>query len=328
MSHIDYLRGHVHNVGWEPPSDFSEDEWKSSGELLGKSERSIQWLIGDWWIFGNNKWGKRSAIVQADKWDGPSYEISRKAGYVAERFEIGRRRPNSELTFKHFREVAELSSEAADHLLDEAETNRWSTRELRAAVHRLRTARGRQPSSETGTVSDLNDLIAAGKKFGCIYADPPWLYDNQGTRASTENHYLGMTTDELCEMPIEQLALPDAHLHLWTTNGFLFDAPRIIKAWGFVFRSSFVWVKSSIGIGNYWRNSHEFLLTAIRGNATHFHDHSLRSWMESPRDDHSAKPEEIREMIERASPAPFLELFGRLKADGWTVWGNQVESIA
>ena len=74
-----------------------------------------------------------------------------------------------------------------------------------------------------------------------------------------------------------------------------------------------VWVKPTIGIGNYWRNSHEILLTAVRGNARSFNDHSLKSWLEAERDEHSGKPEEVRGFIERASPGPRLELFGRAR---------------
>lgn len=178
----------------------------------------------------------------------------------------------------------------------------------------------------TCTVGDLEKLAAGPHKFGTIYADPPWLYDNQGTRAATGNHYDGLSVDELCALPIAQIAAPDAHLHLWTTNGFLFECPRIFAAWGFEFRSSLIWVKPQMGIGNYWRNSHEFLLTAIRGNAKSFADKTLKSWMECDRGAHSAKPEIVRHMIERASPGPRLELFGRSPAEGWSVWGNQVDS--
>jgi N6-adenosine-specific RNA methylase IME4 len=180
------------------------------------------------------------------------------------------------------------------------------------------------PRNDTCTLEDLQSLVGQ-REFGCIYADPPWLYDNQATRASTSNHYGGMTVDELCELPIEQLAAKDAHLHLWITNAFLFDAPRIFDAWGFEFRSSFVWCKPQMGIGNYWRNSHEILLTAIRGNAKRFNDRSLLSWGKFNRTRHSAKPEEIRGFIERASAGPYLELFGRRKVEGWTVWGNEIE---
>jgi hypothetical protein len=29
-------------------------------------------------------------------------------------------------------------------------------------------------------VTSLEDLLATGQRFGCIMADPPWTYDNQG----------------------------------------------------------------------------------------------------------------------------------------------------
>ena len=67
------------------------------------------------------------------------------------------------------------------------------------------------------------------------------------------------------------------------------------------------------------------MLTAIRGDAKRFNDHCLRSWLQCERSAHSEKPEQVRSFIERASPGPYLELFGRKAATGWAVWGNQIE---
>lgn len=182
-----------------------------------------------------------------------------------------------------------------------------------------------QPEPEDGSVvDDLTNLDQ--RKFGTIYADPPWQYGNQGTRASTGNHYNTMSLDDICNMPVESLAADDAHLHLWTTNAFLFDAKRVMDAWGFEYRSVFVWVKPQMGIGNYWRVSHEFLLLGIRGNAKRFNEHNHKSWAEIDRSRHSAKPEQIRQTIERVSNGPYLELFGRKQVHGWTVFGNQVST--
>jgi N6-adenosine-specific RNA methylase IME4 len=175
-----------------------------------------------------------------------------------------------------------------------------------------------------GAITNLSALIDAGIKFGCIYADPPWRYSNQGTRAATNDHYCTMTVDEICALPIKDLCLEKAHLHMWVTNAFLFDAPRIFEAWGFEFKSSFVWVKSQMGIGNYWRNSHEIMLTAVKGGQTAV-SKSEMSWHEAKRGKHSAKPDFVRDSVRRLSPGPYLELFGRRVVEGWTVFGNEVE---
>ena len=175
-------------------------------------------------------------------------------------------------------------------------------------------------------VSDLKKLIQTGKTFRTIYADPPWPYQNQGTRGSTRNHYKTWKTsmDEIAALPVRDLAAKKAHLHLWTTNAFLFEAAKIIQAWGFKYKGCFVWVKPQMGIGNYWRVSHEFLLLGVRGGLT-FLDTSFKSWIEAKRGKHSAKPSRIRQIIEAVSPGPRLELYGRELHDGWTVWGDEIE---
>lgn len=175
-------------------------------------------------------------------------------------------------------------------------------------------------------VDDLSTLIRKGSKYSTIYADPPWPYNNQATRAATSNHYPTMTIDEICDEPVVQLCHDQAHLHLWTTNAFLLDAFDVIEAWGFTYKSCFIWVKPHIGIGNYWRVSHEFLLLGVRGQLA-FQDKGARSWIEHNRTEHSRKPLAVRELVERVSPGPYLEMYGRQTPpnENWTVYGNQVQ---
>lgn len=175
-------------------------------------------------------------------------------------------------------------------------------------------------------VTDLATLLADGQRFGTIYADPPWSYANRGTRGAAHGHYQGMTLEALAALPVGDLAAPDAHLHLWITSPLLLEAGRLFQAWGFEYVSSFVWEKDRLGLGNYWRINHEILLLGVRGQARSFRARNLPSVARLPRRKHSAKPEEIRQMIEQASPGPYLELFGRRTAPGWTVYGDQVET--
>ena len=170
----------------------------------------------------------------------------------------------------------------------------------------------------------LRKLIRSDVRFKTIYVDPPWSYDNQGTRAATGNHYETMTVDEISELPVGELAAKEAHLHLWTTNAFLFECPKLLGAWGFDYKGVFVWVKPQFGIGNYWRVAHEFLILGVRGSLA-FQEHGQRSWQEYSRREHSQKPDNIRDLIEQVSPGPRLELFARKQASNWVCWGDQIE---
>ncbi len=183
-------------------------------------------------------------------------------------------------------------------------------------------------SGDNGTdiVADLGDLTARGTKYRTIYADPPWPYSNRATRAAATNHYRTMSLDEISALPVVDVAMPEAHLHLWTTNAFLRDALDVMDRWGFEYKSCFVWVKPEMGIGNYWRVSHEFLLFGLRGRLP-FQNRAAKSWIELSRGQHSRKPDQVRDLIESVSPLPRLELFGRRRIEGWSVVGNQIDMI-
>lgn len=318
------LPGEMDAVSLRLPDNLSVEDWLGVGRKLRMAEQSVMWWIGDWLRYGEIKYGK--TYKSAADLTGYAIDTLRAAKWVAEKFESVRR--IHDLSWQHHRSVAAMDSDEADRLLKEATINETNTANFRSLVSQYKAAKkinAPVASSETCELSDLHAAVTAGRKYGTIYADPPWQYDNQSTRAATGNHYSGMTVEEICALPVSDLAAEDAHLHLWTTNAFLFDCPKIFAAWGFEFKSSFVWVKPQMGIGNYWRNSHEILLTAVRGDAKRFNDHSMMSWLEASRSAHSAKPEQIRTFIERASPGPYLELFARRQAEGWSAWGNQIE---
>jgi len=135
-----------------------------------------------------------------------------------------------------------------------------------------------------------------------------------------------MSLEEICNEPDKSLVAEIAHLHLWTTNAFLREAFDVIDAWGFRYKSCLVWVKPQLGMGNYWRVSHEYLLLGVRGSLP-FEDRTQRSWLLERRTIHSRKPYRIRQLIEKVSPGPYLELYGReeIPNSQWTVYGNQVE---
>lgn len=167
-------------------------------------------------------------------------------------------------------------------------------------------------------------------QYRVIYADPPWKYndtrDVNGTDyTGAEHHYPCMTMAELCALPVSGLAAPDAVLFLWVTSPLLYEAAPMIKAWGFTYKTSYVWDKVKHNMGHYNSVRHEFLLICTRGSclpdAATLHD----SVLSIERTKHSEKPEEFRQLIDAMYPlGSRIELFRRGTApEGWEVWGNE-----
>jgi N6-adenosine-specific RNA methylase IME4 len=311
-------------TGMAVVGDPAYEDWEAAFNSLRKFGESIQWLLGDMLIIGQ----ERYPDMYSQALDATDYEQNTLSAAVWVSSRVDNLRRRKLLSWSHHREVAALAPPLQDQLLAKAEVGHWTRSELREAVRAIKmpspVAADEPAVVVPCTEADLAALGAGGQRFGTVYADPPWAYSNQGTRAATDNHYVTMTVDEIAALPVRDLAAPQGHLHMWTTNAFLFECPRILEAWGFDYKGVFVWVKPQIGLGNYWRVSHEFLVLGVRGGLT-FDNHAARSWLEIDRGTHSAKPEQVRHLIETVSPGPRLELFGRAAAPGWTVWGNEVE---
>ena len=52
------------------------------------------------------------------------------------------------------------------------------------------------------------------KKYGIIYADPPWRYNMSRGSGVAENHYTTMSLEEICALPIADMADKDSVLFL------------------------------------------------------------------------------------------------------------------
>lgn len=56
-----------------------------------------------------------------------------------------------------------------------------------------------------------------------------------------------MRTEDICALPVKDLADKDAHLYLWTTNAAFPEALTVIRAWGFKYITCITWVKNTVG---------------------------------------------------------------------------------
>lgn len=176
-------------------------------------------------------------------------------------------------------------------------------------------------------------------EYGIVLADPPWNYNNQGTRAATKNHYENMPLNDIKRLPVDKICNMPSVLFLWATWPNIKQAFAVIDAWGFEYKTlAWEWRKTNkagdkyiMGLGNYSRSNPEPCLLAFRkvktkGKAIKVADHSVPAWMDAPRRKHSQKPDLQYEYIDRLYPdLPRIELFARQTWPGWDSWGNEVE---
>lgn len=172
------------------------------------------------------------------------------------------------------------------------------------------------------------------KQYNTIYVDPPWKESGGGKiKRGADRHYPLMSTKEIMNMAdfIDSISSDNCHIYLWTTNNFLKDALKVMDAWNFRYVTMITWQKDKMGLGQYFRGMTEHCLFGVKGKVPYKKVDGKRqqgvTGFNAPRTKHSKKPQKMREMIERVSYPPFIELFAREEHDGWDVWGNEVDSI-
>jgi N6-adenosine-specific RNA methylase IME4 len=145
-----------------------------------------------------------------------------------------------------------------------------------------------------------------------------------------------MALDEICRLPVGDIAHENAVLFMWATSPKRAECHEVLKAWGFNYRTDMVWVKDKIGMGYHVRERHEALMIAKRGELPPpAVDARPDSVVEAPRLEHSAKPLVFYDIIDRMYPdVRKLELFERAdeteghigRRENWFGWGNQARA--
>ena len=221
-------------------------------------------------------------------------------------------------------DVAELPMPVQSQIVARGE------REILEAAKQIRSrkadARREERVQKIAAMADPSPELGTAQRFPVIYADPPWRYEHaESISREIENHYPTMALDDICALPVSDLATDDAVLFLWATSPKLAESMRVVESWGFTYRTCAVWHKPQIGMGYYFRQQHELLLVATRGDMPAPPPPArVGSVVTADRARHSAKPAEFAEIIERMYPAlPKVELFCRSPREGWSVWGNQ-----
>jgi N6-adenosine-specific RNA methylase IME4 len=259
----------------------------------------------------------------------PSFEA-----YAANRFGLKRRTvygyieahrvfenvpPEAHLSLTHLRALAPLS--ATDQAQLAPVISEMTVAEARRVIREWRAQR----RAELAAIPPAPPLPKG--TYRTISSDPPWSYGKTGDWGDglAADVFPTMETEEIAALPIGELAAADSHLYLWAPVSKLPDAVGVCQAWGFRYVSLLTWVKPGLGLGRYWRVSTEHVVFGIRGSLQT--TPNLRNWFEAPRRRHSAKPDEFFDLVEQASPGPYLELFARRRRRGWDAWGNELTAV-
>lgn len=176
--------------------------------------------------------------------------------------------------------------------------------------------------------------MTTDKKYTIIYADPPWRYEQKTVRGAAEKQYPTMSIEEICALPVAEIAANDSVLFLWTTFPQLKEAFRVIDAWGFKYKTlAFLWLKQNrksnrwfYGLGFWTRSNAEICLLATRGHPKRQRA-NIHQFVISHIEKHSKKPDEVRDkIVQLMGDLPRIELFSRQKVSGWDAWGNEIDS--
>lgn len=188
-------------------------------------------------------------------------------------------------------------------------------------------------------------IETAGEKFGVIYCDPPWYYNNRKTGGERLNktkfgggamkHYGLMKDKDLISMSpfVQELTAENCACFMWATMPRLDFGIQLLTSWGFKYKTvAFCWVKTTskgfkFGCGYYTASNAEIVLLGIKGKMCP-EKRLIQSVIAEPTREHSRKPDAVRGRIEQMFPSEKkIELFARTKATGWEVFGNQTDKF-
>ena len=167
------------------------------------------------------------------------------------------------------------------------------------------------------------------KKYDVIYADPPWdvkKIKRKSRPNQVEMDYQTMKLDEICNLPVSGMTKDNAVLFLWTTHAYLPKAFEVMSAWGFKYQRTVTWDKRNGMCLFGFHHRTEFLLFGYKGKIEMYPKRkAFPTMVEAKSEYHSQKPQVFRDLIEPFGESK-IEMFARIKPDGWDVFGNEVEN--
>lgn len=176
-------------------------------------------------------------------------------------------------------------------------------------------------------------------RYEVVLVDPPWSYYGDQTKWGAAAKFYETQSDEwIAQLPVADILSEKNVVFLWTTSAKLEVSLSVLSSWGLSYRGvGFVWIKTRLDgspIGaqgvrpSITKPLTEFVLvgsTAKKGRPLPLEDEGIVQTVFAPKREHSRKPDEVAERIERMYPySAKIELFARgAGRPGWDVWGDE-----
>jgi N6-adenosine-specific RNA methylase IME4 len=196
----------------------------------------------------------------------------------------------------------------------------------RKVMSSLRVEKKRRIADE---IRNAPSVLPEGQ-YRVIVIDPPWAYDQNADSTSKAVRgivdYPDMSVDEICALPVGDLAYRDCALWLWTTNSFMRHAYACLDAWGFTEKTILTWDKVDMITGHYLRNVTEHCILAVRGRPVFDHATETTLFREKRRA-HSQKPQLFYNIVDALCPGNKLEMFARQPREGYDAWGAETGKL-
>jgi len=190
-------------------------------------------------------------------------------------------------------------------------------------------------------------------RYSVIVVDPPWAYGSASATAkgTAESQYAtmgnggkeinrvtGAGVESIIEAtPVREWADDNAHLYLWATNPKLPFAFDVMKAWGFIYKTTITWVKTRKdggvgrgGMGWFYRGATEHVLFGVKGNKPIPAALRRENVVMAQPSGHSVKPVEFYASLRSIYPddEKMIDAYARRPHDRFAAWGLEAPQEA
>jgi len=177
-----------------------------------------------------------------------------------------------------------------------------------------------------------SNTIRLTNRFRTIVVGPLSLAYSETDPAPTNDQSIRL--EDVARLPVLKLLSPKGgYLYFWTTNYMLPQVLRVVEGWGFRYQTLITWVKANIKEQTafpdktpYFQEVTQQLVFAVRGDdaeGLRISSKELNVAIVPP-----PSVEKIYQSIERSTPGPYIEIFGRYRpTKNWISWHPSREEV-